>query len=52
MINEVVTLELDLCFLAYSLTRNLMETTVLAFASGLICTLISYLSFLNLPLSL
>lgn len=34
MINQIVTLELELYLLAYSLTWNLMETMILAYASG------------------
>lgn len=36
MINQIVTLELELCFPAYSLTWNLMKTMILTCASGLI----------------
>lgn len=52
MINQIVPLELELYFLAYSLTCKLMETMVLAYSSRLlICTLISNLFFLNLHLN-
>lgn len=46
MINQVVTLELELDFLAYSLTWNVMETMMLTCARGLTCTSVSYLFFL------
>lgn len=52
MINQIVTPELELYFLAYSLTLNFMETMVQSCASGLTCTLISYLFFLSIHLSL
>lgn len=52
MTNQIVTLELECYFLAYSLTWNLMETMILSCASGLICTSVSYLIFLSFHLSL